>query len=925
MTRLWIVGLARHRGGRLAVTSVGIALAVALLACLGSFLTSAQATMTARAARSVAVDWQVQLAAGADLPPVVTAVKATPGVAAAETVQFTATSSAQATVAGSTQTTGPGVLVGLPAGYRTAFPAQIRQLTGPATGVQIAQQTASNLHVRPGDSVTVALPGRAPTTLPIDGVVDLPQADTLFQKVGAPSTSQPSAPPDNVILIPDMAFAAAATGATNGPSTSASAGAPTGTPTGASPTAAAATAVTVQLHVRRDAPLPADPAGAYESDTGAARNLEAHLAGAVTVGDNLGSALAAARSDAAYAQMLFLFLGVPGALVAALLTAALVAAGTPRRQQEQALLRIRGLTAARIGGLAAAEALTLGVVGGLVGVGIAWVAASWAFPVDSPALTPTLTLPWLAIGLVVGVLIALSTVLWPALRSLRGTTITGARVAVGRGRSPWWVRAGVDVMVLAAAGVVFWASSSNNYTLVLAPDGIPTVSVSYWAFLGPALLWVGAALLLARVASVSLEHGRGVLTRLVTPLTGRMASTAAASMSRQRRTMTRSVVLLALAVSFGASTATFNATYRQQAEADAQLTNGADVTVTPSGAAAGDPSAPAAATAATTTAAADAATARTIGGVTGVRAVEPIQHRFAYVGSDLQDLYGVHPGSIGSVTALQDPYFGGGSAAALMNTLAQQPDSILVSDETVKDFQLQPGDLVNLRLQDRTTQALTTVPFHYVGTVKEFPTAPKDSFFVANADYVARATGNPAVGAWLVDTGGSNQLAVAQALRQQLGTTAAVSDITSTRSTVGSSLTSVNLAGLTRLELGFAVLLAAAAAGLVLAVGLAERRRALAIIAFLGARTRQLRGFVIAEAAVVLLAGLAGAAVISWALSQMLIRVLTGVFDPPPSAAAVPWGYLAGTGLAVVAASVIAATVVARATTGPAITQLRDL
>lgn len=306
MTRLWVFGLARRRGGRLAVTSVGIALAVALLACLGSFLTSAQATMTARAARSVAVDWQVQLAAGADLPPVVAAVKATPGVAAAETVQFTATSSAQATVAGSTQTAGPGVLVGLPAGYRTAFPAQIRQLTGSATGVQIAQQTASNLHVQPGDSVTVALPGRAPTTVRIDGVVDLPQADTLFQKVGAPSTSQPSAPPDNVILVPDTAFAAAATGAANGPSTGASASAPPGTPPGATPGAAGTgtsvtslTAVTVQLHVRRDAPLPADPAGAYESDTGAARNLEAHLAGAVTVGDNLGSALAAARSDAA--------------------------------------------------------------------------------------------------------------------------------------------------------------------------------------------------------------------------------------------------------------------------------------------------------------------------------------------------------------------------------------------------------------------------------------------------------------------------------------------------------------------------------------------------------------------------------------------------------------------------------------------------
>ena len=46
--------------------------------------------------------------------------------------------------------------------------------------------------------------------------------------------------------------------------------------------------------------------------------------------------------------------------------------------------------------------------------------------------------------------------------------------------------------------------------------------------------------------------------------------------------MSRSAVLLALALAFAVSTATFNATYRQQAEVDAQLTNGADVTVTES-------------------------------------------------------------------------------------------------------------------------------------------------------------------------------------------------------------------------------------------------------------------------------------------------------------------------------------------------------
>lgn len=109
-----------------------------------------------------------------------------------------------------------------------------------------------------------------------------------------------------------------------------------------------------------------------------------------------------------------------------------------------------------------------------------------------------------------------------------------------------------------------------------------TISVSYWAFLGSALLWLGAAMLLWRIANLALTHGRRPLARLIRPLTGRLAQTGASSMSRQRRPLARALVLLALAISFAASTATFNATYQQQAEADAQLSNGADVTVTES-------------------------------------------------------------------------------------------------------------------------------------------------------------------------------------------------------------------------------------------------------------------------------------------------------------------------------------------------------
>ena len=97
-----------------------------------------------------------------------------------------------------------------------------------------------------------------------------------------------------------------------------------------------------------------------------------------------------------------------------------------------------------------------------------------------------------------------------------------------------------------------------------------------------------------------------------------------------------------------------------------------------------------------------------------------------------------------------------------------------------------------------------------------------------------------------------------------------------------------------------------------------------AIISVLGARRRQLRGLVMAEGAVVAVGGLLGGALISWALTQMLVKVLTGVFDPPPSSIALPTVYLTVTVVTVVAALAAAAAFSARSSTRPAVEELRD-
>lgn len=885
MTWIWIRGLFDRRRGRLGATSAGVAVAVALVASLGSFLAAAQGTMTSRAVAGVAVDWQVALTEGTDPGAALAKIAAADQVRTALPVDFAKAAALQAATAGATHTTAAAVILGLPDGYSTAFPGEIRPLAGSPSGVLVAQQTASNLHVVPGDRITIQLAGAHPVTITVDGVVDLPQANSLFQTVGAPPQSQPPAPPDNVLLLPPASFSEVKAGLS----------------------ASRPDLLATQIHVARSHELPPAPADAFISVSGAARNLEAALVGTAKVGDNLGAALDAARSDAGYSNILFLFMGLPGAVLAGTLTVSFATAGAMRRRREQALLRARGATASQALRIAVIEAVVVGCLGGIAGLTGAAVLGVSFFHLAGFGSSPVSSTQWGAAAFAGGLAIAAIAVIGPAIGDFRDGTVAAARGQRRRARRPLWTRLGLDVAALVLSLVVFLATTQTGYTLVLAPEGVASISVNYWAFLGPALLWIGCGLGTLRAVDSFLRR-RSAVARLLRPVAGRLAPMAAGSMFRQRSLIGQAVMVLALALAFAASTATFNATYQQQAEVDARLTNGADVVITapPEGSL-------------------DDHILQTVSAVPGVMSAEPLQHRFAYVGADLQDIYGIHAQSIGQATSLQDAYFQGGTASELMQRLAGSPDSILVSAETVKDYQLQNGDTVTLRLKDGDTNNFIPVNFRYSGIVSEFPTAPKDSFFVANADYIAAQTHSSNANTILVNTNGQNVAAVTATISGQLGTSATVTGIDMARSSVGSSLTSVDLVGLTRLELSFAVMLACTAGGLLMGLSLIERRRTFAIATVLGATRGQLRALVLSEGALIAVTGVIAGALSAWVLSEMLVSVLAGVFDPPPAALAVPGPYLALL-LLVSIGSVLAVGLLAfQRERRPAVEVLRDL
>jgi putative ABC transport system permease protein len=260
---------------------------------------------------------------------------------------------------------------------------------------------------------------------------------------------------------------------------------------------------------------------------------------------------------------------------------------------------------------------------------------------------------------------------------------------------------------------------------------------------------------------------------------------------------------------------------------------------------------------------------------------------------------------------LRDSYFLGGSAAQILARLRSTSDGVLVSRETISDYSLRLGDLLKLRTLDRANGRFKVVPFHVVGVVQEFPAAPRDSFMVANLSYLERATHDPGPNLLFVKASGDPVAASKQVAAQTRAQGTLVKNIRQQTAQTVSSITTVDLGGISRIEEGFALALAAAAMALFVAVALAERRQEFATMAALGASLREIAAFLWTETAFVLSAALALAALLGWLLAEMLVAMLQHVFDPPPDHLAAPWPFLGGLAAAALAGGAIAAVVAA--------------
>jgi putative ABC transport system permease protein len=889
------------REPRRALASVlGVALGVGLFAAIVLFVDASSATMTARAIAPLPLDMQAVLSSPLDPEPVTTgapprvsleqlqlAVARVPGITAADRLAMVDLPPG-ALHAGGAALRSPVRVFAFDPGDRV-HDAGVRITSGWfAPGSALLSVEASRaLGAGVGSTVELTVPGRdLPVSVPVGGVADLSAAGSLFSSRVADSLGDFIYVPSTVVVSPDLFEGAIL------PALRADAASP-------SPVLRNAPILEVDARVDRSR-LDADPATALVRTQGLTRSIERIAPGQAFVIDDLSTRLTLARGDAATGRVMFLFLGLPGVLLAGFLSAYAGGLLAQALRREHALLRTRGASSHLLMRLLAYRTMAVAGSGSALGLALGVIALGAVAGPGALAAVPGQDLLLLGLlAVAAGILTTGLSLYIPGRRALHREVAEEGRELERGGRAPWQ-RLWLDVALLAGAALVETVTYLGGG---LAPTQVEgqSVSLSFYVLLAPLLGWFGATLLAVRLlllVSPRLPDG-GDDAGFGSLVGGALRR----SLRRRSRAVASGVIGVGLALAFGFSVAIFIATYDAHKADEARFTVGADLRVTPS-VLSPQPAGFAARLA-----------------VPGVVSATPADFHVgnATVGNDSKDLAAVDASSLGRTATLPDAFLVNGSAASALAAMRSDPAALLVDDEMARDFSIQVGDPVKVQLTD-LSGAPVTVTFHAAGRFTQFPGFPQHVDVVANLGFYQAATGRTAADFFLVRTADRGDAAVARVaseLRSGPGREVPLR-IETTATAINrdqSTLAALDLHGLGSLDLVFMALMSATAVGIFVFGLMLQRRREYVTLRALGIRMGQLRALLLGEAGVVAVCGVTIGVLVGTGMAYLFAQILRPLFTLPVDRLTFPAGSmsgLAGLVLGAMALSALAAGVVLR-------------
>ncbi|MEO8697876.1 MAG: ABC transporter permease, partial [Acidimicrobiales bacterium] len=555
----------------------------------------------------------------------------------------------------------------------------------------------------------------------------------------------------------------------------------------------------------------------------------------------------------------------PGVLVAAALAFTTSAALAASQRREQALLRLRGATPAQLRRLASSVAAVVGVLGSAAGLAAGYIAVtatrhrgSWSgTSVTRFAISAALAVVTGAIVTMIGLRVLAKATAQP--------TFVADRRQFERGWAPTWMRRRLDFIAL-GVGAVILAVNAVTGGFRRTPGGeTQTLALGFFVLLGPIALWLGLAMLATRLLHVVGAR----VTRPDTTSPARSWRGANLRFIARRPARTGATILLGtLAIAFGVSLLTFVHTYDKGRSRDVAVGLGSDLRVIP---------------AQITPAPAPPLTAADIASAT------PMRRLVATVGTDRRNVYAIDTATYSS-TVTATPIMQDGQGVA---SLATNPNGVLVGWEFARDFSIHTGDTVKLTYKDAAGKP-RVVTYTATGIFRAFAPASPSSELVVNVTSLPSALPHPDF--YLARVAPGHTVAeVTSRINVAAGASASwrVATLADAFQREQTTLASLDLRGLARIETGGTALITTIGIALLGAFVVLERRREFAVLRAVGATTGQLLTGPGIEGALTVLASIALGVPIGLATASVSTRVLTLLFSLPAPAISIPVGQLA--------------------------------
>ena len=784
-----------------------------------------------------------------------------PGVAAADALSFVDLPS-EFLHAGARVLPGPVRVFAFDQLYVEHYPS-IRVTAGSFApeAVMLSAETSRALEAPAGTTVELLLPGDVPAlSMPVSGVTDLSRAKPLF-------SSRKSKRFEDFLYVPNAVVVGRATFEEVIIPAFAAAAAARGSVTRNEPVRE------IDVLVDRSA-MPADPAGALTLTRAIAQSIKDVAPGQDHLIDNISNTLEVARDDAAVGKRMFVFLGLPAALLAAVLAAYAASIYAIAQRREQATLRLHGADRRVLLQVLVGKAIVIATLGAILGTALGYM--SVFVIVGRTTITAAATSELVGSALIavaMGVLMTGLALHLPARRAL-ARAVADERREIAAYRAPAWRRLRLDIVLL--LGAIAWHVVAQQAGAFDAPVALvtagETVSLPLAPLLAPMIVWFAGVFV----------GGRGfeaVTTRFPLPAHGFgtvVRGILSRSLRRRPREVVNGVICVGLVIAFGMSVALFAATYDDAKAADARFTVGSDLRITPS---------PDSTDPQPREFASDLR-------VAGVAAATPVVFELdnaVLIGpfdQDRRDLAALDADGFAGVSTLSDPFFLGQSASAALNTLGSLPNGVLVDSQTTDDLAVEQGDDVQVLLA-RGTDHQTMRTLHVVGVFERFPGFPQGVHLIMNLSYYQEATELTDVDFFLARTTDHSNSGLSQAvdaLRKGPGARRTIS-VDSTETTFDrdqSSLTALNVNGLVDLNSLYTLLMTAAAVAIFVFGLTLHRRREYVILRAQGASRRELRMVVLGESTLVALGGLAAGLLVGTGMGYMFIQVLRPLFVLEP-------------------------------------------